>query len=150
MVATTGGAPIGSEPGQEALAARMACLDVLTEFFQLVDSGHASRALELFTEDAEMVVNGVAASGEALRAGLAARETDGIKRLHLPGEPSFRLVNSDEAETEILLQLFHLGPGQDKKPTARTLTHIKDRFVRDEQRVWRLAHRMVTVLAGDE
>jgi hypothetical protein len=150
VVAPDGGAPIGAEPSPEALAARTACLDVLTTFFRLVDSGRASQALELFTEDAEMVLNGVTLSGETLRAGMTARDTDGIRRLHLPGEPSFRLLNAGEAETEILLQLFHLGADQDKGPAARTLTHIKDRFVRNEQHVWRLARRTVTVLAGGE
>ncbi|MCI2420025.1 nuclear transport factor 2 family protein [Saccharopolyspora sp. K220] len=141
---------IGAEPDPATAQARIACLEVITTFFQLVDGGHASRTVELLTTDAEMTIGDVTVKGEELAAAMRKRETDGIRRVHFSAEPSFRLLGPDEAETETLLQLFHLGDEQKLGPAARALTHLKDRFVRGGDGVWRLSRRAVTILAGSE
>lgn len=68
-----------------------------------------------------MTADDVAVKGEMLAAALRKRETDGIKRVHFPAESSFRLLGPDEAETETLLQLFHLGDEQVLGPAARAV-----------------------------
>ncbi|MDX3231894.1 nuclear transport factor 2 family protein [Streptomyces sp. ME19-01-6] len=136
---------VGQESDVDFLKARTACLDIVTTSLRLVDSGQATKALELFTDDGELVLGNTVISGDALRAALAQRETDGIRRLHLPGEPLFRLLTPDVAKTETVLQLFHLGTDG---TSPRAVSRLTDRFVRDEQHVWRLSRRTTTILAG--
>jgi ketosteroid isomerase-like protein len=146
----TGTAVAGSEADPAVLQAWLACTDVITAFFRLVDAGQASRTLELFTDDAVMRMGDVEISGDALRSAMRGRETDGIRRVHFPTPASFRLTADGRAEAQTLLQLFILGDEQAAGPKARALTRLNDRFVRGEDRVWRLAERAVTVLAGGE
>lgn len=140
--------PVGAEPDDELVRARIACLDVIATFFRLIDTSQAARALELFTDDAELIIGGMVASGDHLRRTLLDKESDGIKRVYLPGESSFWLVTPDVALADTPLQVFRFHPGQETDTSAITITHIRDRFVRNEQRVWRVSRRMVTVLAG--
>jgi hypothetical protein len=130
--------------------ARIARLDVITTFFQLVDSGHTSRTLELFTPEPEMTLGDVTVTGDGLTAAMRNRETDGVRRLHFPAESSFRLPATDQAEAETLLQLYILSDDHANGPTARALTQVKDRFARGDDGIWRLSRRAVTVLAGSE
>jgi hypothetical protein len=80
---------------------------------------------------------------DALRGATVQRRTDGISRVQLAGEPSFRLPASACAET--LMQWFRLGTRWTSAPAGLRLT---DRFERDERNVGRLSRRTTTVLAG--
>jgi hypothetical protein len=143
--------PAGKEAGLEELLARAACADVVAQFFRFVDSGQATRATELFTEDAEMSSGDVTATGDTIRQMLSLRETDGKRRLHFPTQISFELTSSTEATSQTLLQLFVLNnddPGG--TPQIRAITHVDDVFVRTEGLGWRLRRRRVTILAGSD
>ncbi|MFE7156986.1 nuclear transport factor 2 family protein [Streptomyces sp. NPDC057636] len=139
---------VGAEPDDELVRARIACLDVIATFFRLIDTGQATKALELFTDDAELIVGGMVASGDHLRRALLDEENDGVRRVYLPGESSFWLVTPNVALADTPLQVFQFHHGQGTETSAFTITHIRDRFVRNEQRVWRVSRRVVTVLAG--
>jgi hypothetical protein len=139
-----------TEPDLTATQAQLACSDVIARFFKLVDGGQASKTMDLFTHDAVMKMGDISLSGDALRAAMAGRETDGVRRVHVASPSSFRLTADGSAEAETLLQLFVLGEDQANGPKSRALTRLNDRFVRGDDHVWRLAERVVTVLAGGE
>lgn len=150
MSRAPGGVAAGAEPDPAVTRAWLACTDVITTFFRLVDDGQASKTLELFTDDAVMQVGETRLTGEALQSAMRGREIDGVRRVHFAAPSSFCLTADGEAEAETLLQLFVLGDEQADGPQARALTRITDRLVRGEDQVWRVARRIVTVLAGGE
>ena len=143
--------PAGKEAELEELQAHAACSDVIAQFFRYVDSGQATRAAGLFTEDAEMSSGDLTATGEQIRAILSIRETDGKRRLHFPTEISFELTSPNEANAQTLLQLFVLNDENPQaSPQVRAITHVDDVLVRTDGDGWRLSRRRVTILAGSE
>jgi hypothetical protein len=144
------GMTAGAEPDAAVTRAWLACTDVITTFFRLVDDGQAGKTMDLFTEDAVMQMGETSLTGAALQSAMRSRETDGVRRVHFAAPSSFRLVADGEAEAETLLQLFSLGDDQSGGPKARALTRVNDRLVRGEDQIWRVAARMVTVLVGGE
>jgi hypothetical protein len=121
---------VGTELGGAETAARAACFDVIVRFFELVDSDQAAKTLDLLTPDAELSLGELRLRGERLKAAMEAREKDGIRRLHFPAEPMFRMISPEEAETETLLQLFHLTEDTSVVPPPRALTRLRDQFLR--------------------
>ncbi|MDV3128204.1 nuclear transport factor 2 family protein [Mycobacterium sp. 21AC1] len=138
---------VGSEPHLAVAQARAACLDVVTRFFRLVDSGQAAQALKLFTPDGLLIAGGKTFRGATLAEVVDGRGPDGVQRRHFPVETSFRLVSADIAEVETLLQVLELGPQRSGVPVAHTLVH--DIFVRDESSSWRIYRRVVRILAAE-
>ncbi|RYF38076.1 MAG: hypothetical protein EOO27_51410, partial [Comamonadaceae bacterium] len=64
MVSTTSAEFIaGTEPEFAQIQARMACLDLVTSFFELVDAGHAARTADLFTSDGTLNIVGKSIEG---------------------------------------------------------------------------------------
>lgn len=138
---------VGNEPSPAVVQARAACLDVVTRFFHLVDSGQAAQASKLFTPDGLLIAGGKTFRGAALAAAVNGRDSDGVQRRHYPVEASFRLVSVDIAEVETLLQVFKLDPQRSGVPVAHTLVH--DIFVRDGGSSWRIYRRVVRILAAE-
>jgi hypothetical protein len=122
---------------------------VIAQFFRFVDSGQATRAAELFTEDGEMSSGDFVATGEQIRSILSIRETDGKKRLHFPTRISFELISPTEATAQTLLQLFVPNAEGSEATQVRAITHVDDVLIRLDGR-WLLKRRRVTVLAGKE
>jgi hypothetical protein len=142
----------GTEPDAAALRARAACLDVIDAFFRRVDGGEAARTAELFTPDGELVMGRTSFTGAGLAAALRARQEDAGKRgVHVPAASSFRLLSPGEAEAETYLHLYrHADRREGGPPAARAVTLLRDRFVRGADGRWRIARRVVDVVAGGE
>ncbi|MFD5572350.1 nuclear transport factor 2 family protein [Streptomyces cadmiisoli] len=142
----------GTEPDLAELRARAACMDVIDAFFRWVDDGEAERTVELFTPNGELVMDQAHFTGTALTAAMRARQDATSKSgVHVPAASSFRLLAPGEAETHTYLHLYRDADQQDgHPPVARAVTQIKDRFVRGEDGRWRIARRVVNVVAGGE
>jgi hypothetical protein len=140
----------GTQPELAAIQARLACLDLVTEFFELVDDGHAARTAELFTADAELILGRTFTGAESIRAAMQARQDD-VERetAHVPAQPSFRLLSPDRAEGRTYVHVYRLDLDQ-STPSAYALSLLTDAYARGVDGRWRFARRELTVLAGGE
>ena len=140
----------GSPPELAAVQARLACSDLVTSFFELVDDGHAARTAELFTVDAELILGRTFNGVDSIRAAMQVRQDDvERKTAHVPAQSSFRLLGPDRAEGRTYVQVYRLDLDQ-STPTAYALSLLTDAFARGVDGRWRFARRELAVLAGGE
>lgn len=142
----------GTEPDLAAVQARVACLDVIDAFFRRVDGGEAARTVELFTTDGELVMGSSSFSGSGLAAAMRARQEDSGKQgVHVPATSSFHLLSPAEAEVRTYLHLYRQADQRaDTTPVPRAVTLLTDRFVKGDDGRWRIARRVVDIIAGGE
>jgi hypothetical protein len=142
----------GTEPDLMALRARAACLDVIDAFFRRVDGGEAARTVELFTTDGELVMGSSSFSGAGLAAAMRTRQEDSGKQgVHIPAASSFRLLSPIEAEVQTYLHLYRQADQRaGTAPKPRAVTLLRDRFVKGDDGRWRIARRVVDIVAGGE
>jgi hypothetical protein len=112
---------VGGEPSPEELAVRLACLDVASRFYDVVDQGRATLATELFTADAELALGPERWVGTGqIAAAMAAREANVERRtVHITVPTSFRVLGPEQAEAESLLQLLVWGRRGKRCPTPQ-------------------------------
>jgi hypothetical protein len=127
----------------------LACQSVLYAFAERIDTGRASQAVELFTDDARFAAGPRVAEGRAqLAAAFAAREANSARRTrHLMLNPI--CVPDGEAAMEVrsTLALFVLEP--EAKPLAPSaLLACTDRLLRGADGRWRIASRRLELVAG--
>jgi hypothetical protein len=140
----------GDPPELAAVQARLACLDLVTRFFELVDDGHAAGTADLFTADAVLILGRKFTGIESIRAAMQVRQDDvERKTAHVPAQPSFRLLGPDRAEGRTFVQVYRLDLDQ-STPTTYALSLLTDAFARGPDGRWRFARRELTVLAGGE
>jgi SnoaL-like domain len=139
---------IGAEPGLSALQARAACVDLVVTTARLVSAGLPEQTFELFTDDYQLVRNGITHERRDLEAGARSRGHDGVRRLHIPSQSSFRLVSSDTAETETDVAIYVFDEDVTSVPAPRALVHASDSFSRGADGSWRMSRRTVSVIAG--
>jgi hypothetical protein len=140
----------GNPPELAAVQARLACLDLVTRFFELVDDGHAAGAADLFTADAELILGSKFTGIESIRAAMQIRQDDAERKTaHVPAQPSFRLLGPDRAEGRTYVQVYRLDLDQ-STPTTYALSLLTDAFARGPDGRWRFAKRELAVLAGGE
>ena len=140
----------GGEPSPEELAVRVACLDVASRFYDVIDQGRATLTTELFTADAELALGPDRWVGTGqIAAAMAAREANVERRTaHIAIPRSFRVLGPEQAEADSLLQLFVLGTQGEAVPHPAALSRVRDSFRRGDDNRWRLSRREVTVIAG--
>jgi len=132
----------------DEIRARVACLDVVGRFFELVDDGRADEAASLLTPDVELTVNGRLLRGAEVRAMLSDRAADTARRTaHVASPIVFRRTSADEARLSSHLQHYVLG-GERTAAAPDSLARIDDVFRRDDTGTWRLARRTLTTIAG--
>jgi 3-phenylpropionate/cinnamic acid dioxygenase small subunit len=138
----------GAQPTHEDAGAQLACLAVINTFAYLIDNGMAARAVDLFTDAAEMKsAQGVIKGAVALRKTMATREADVQRRTrHQVTNVIFHEVSSQAAKAQSVLWLYVLG-GSDQM-TPRAITVFDDEFTRGPDDRWRFAKRTATLLAG--
>jgi hypothetical protein len=138
---------VGAEPDLATLEARSACIDIVASIARLVSSGMPEKTFELFTEDYQLIRDGVTHTRTDLEANARSRRPDGVRRLHFPSQSVFRLVTPDTAETETYVAVYVLDSSGDV-PAPRTLVHASDAFARRPDGIWRMSRRTVSVIAG--
>lgn len=143
-------ATIGAEPDLATLRAESACRRLAHEFLALVDSGQASAAVELFTEDGELIADGQTIAGRAaLTAFFQAREANTARKtLHVATPVSFELVSENEAIQESLLQIYLTDNWAGDGGKTELLTRMIDRLHRDMNGQWRFRSRTSVMIAG--
>jgi hypothetical protein len=141
---------VGVAPSPEEQAVRVACLEVASRFYQVVDQGRATLATELLTADAELALGTERCVGtEQIAAAMAAREADVERRtMHITVPTSFRVLGPERAEAESQLQLYVLGTQGQDGPHLSALSHVRDSFRRGQDRRWRLSRREINVIIG--
>jgi len=114
--------------GTEGFAAgRLACLNLVHAYNNHIDSGHAERVPELFTEDASLEVGGHALTGiDAIRAAMQARSANTERRtVHASSNVEFTDVSERTAAATSTVLLFVLGvdaPVPQARSSAATTT----------------------------
>jgi SnoaL-like domain len=140
----------GTPPRAAAVQARLACSDLVTSFFELVDDGHAARTAELFTADAELILGKTFTGVASIRAAMQVRQDDAERKTaHVPAQSSFRLLGPDRAEGRTFVQVYRLDLDQ-STPATYALSLLTDAFARGSDGRWRFARRELSVLAGGE
>jgi uncharacterized protein (TIGR02246 family) len=130
-------------PGVDARSAA-ACHAVLVEFLAAIDHGHASTALDLFTEDASFTARGQQLHGrEAISGFLTQREVETDRQtVHIIANETARTDDTREAVTldAVLVLLVRNEAGQ----------YVIDRVLDTTQQVvptpagWRITSRDTT------
>ncbi|MET7992147.1 nuclear transport factor 2 family protein [Amycolatopsis sp. NPDC005232] len=148
MSAAAGTRVVGREPELGAALARIACVDVINATMRFVDEKRATDTLALYTDDAVMQFGDKELDREALAESMRIRETDDVRRVHVPGQTDFWLEGPGKARAVTLLQLFNLGPDGSVVPPLQAITRLEDELVRSADGIWRIARRVVRPLAG--
>jgi len=135
--------PITPDPGVDADSAA-ACHAVLVEFLAAIDHGHASTALDLFTEDASFTARGQQLQGrDAISGFLTEREAEtGRQTVHIIVNETARTDDKREALTldAVLVLLVRNEAGH--YVTDRVLDTTQQ-FV-PTQEGWRISRRDTT------
>ena len=142
--------PAGTTAEAAALTAIAACQDVMHAYAELVDSGRASRVVELFTDDAtfEPVPGRTVRGRHQLARVFAAREANTERRtLHIVANPVV-VVDGETATGHSTFLLFILGEPRSAGVAPDALVYCADRFERGEDGRWRIADRRLQTLAG--
>jgi len=143
---------VGTERSAAELAAVAACTAVLNAYADWIDEGHASRVVDLFTEDAVFEAGPLTLSGRAqLVAAFTAREADATRRTrHLVLNPSYAGAEDGVLEVRSILLLFVLDATADPALPLepRALVHCVDRMMRGADARWRIARRSLQLVAG--
>jgi len=127
---------------------RLACLNLIHAYNNYIDTGHADRVPELFTDDAVLDVGGRALTGiDVIRAAMKARAANTERRTtHLTSNVQFGDVGERAAAAGSVLLLFVLDATDPRAPTA--IVRCKDAFVRLDDGEWRFRRRSLSVVAG--
>jgi uncharacterized protein (TIGR02246 family) len=138
----------GIERTPRQLAAEFACRNLIHAFADHIDQGAAAKAVDLFTDDAEMGGAGQSIKGrDAIGQVLAAREANTSRRTrHQVTNVMFELTSPETAVAQSLLCVFVLGVSEE--PTIGALSEFRDEFACDGEGRWRFARREATILAG--
>ena len=143
------GAVATSGPTHLETEAHLVCEQLFLAFHGHIDDGHATRSLDLLTEDAVFEVRGTRHEGrEAIGRFLRAREEDVTRRTrHLAS--NFRFVRDSEraAHASANLTLF-TGVGEDGRRLAlEAVIDCELAFVRGDDGEWRIGRRRHTRFA---
>jgi ketosteroid isomerase-like protein len=137
------------------VAARFACADVVRASFQLIDDGHATQAVALYTADGTLTlsdatkqVGDVTLRGADLHGAMLEREAAARTTVHVLTPSAFRLTGPDVAESDCHLQLYVLGDDRSASPRPRALSQVRDVLARGADGAWRISARRITILAG--
>jgi hypothetical protein len=137
-----------SHAGTEGCTAgRLACLNLVHAYNNYIDTGHADRVPELFTDDAVLDVGRALTGIDAIRAAMQARAANTERRTtHVISNVQFTDVGERTAATTSVLLLFVLDATDPLAPTA--IIRCKDEFVRFDNGEWRFRRRSLSVVAG--
>lgn len=138
--------PANSLP--EQLHAQTACQDLIYRFAFHIDSGEATKNVDLFTESAQMCLAESFLSGHGqIRMAMAAREADVARKTrHQVTNIVFERTDADCARARSLLFLYVLGG--DEELSAHAITAFDDEFRRGADGQWLFSRRNATILAG--
>jgi hypothetical protein len=127
-------------------AERLACLNLVHAYNNYIDTGHADRVPELFTDDAVLDVGRALTGTDAIRTAMQARATNTERRTtHVTSNVQFTDIGESTAATTSVLLLFVL----DNDPPAPTaIIRCEDEFVRLDTNEWRFQRRTLSVVAG--
>jgi hypothetical protein len=127
-------------------AERLACLNLVHAYNNYVDTGHADRVPELFTDDAVLDVGRALAGIDAIRVAMQARAANTERRTtHVTSNVQFTDIGKRTAATTSVLLLFVLD---EDPPTPTAIIRCDDEFVRADDNEWRFRRRMLTVVSG--
>jgi len=132
----------------EQLHAQTACQDLIYRFVFNIDSGEATKNVDLFTESAEMGLANVFLRGHGqIATAMAAREADVARKTrHQITNIVFERTDADCARARSLLFLYVLGG--DEELSAHAITTFDDEFRRGADGQWLFSRRNATILAG--
>jgi hypothetical protein len=128
----------GTESSPAELAARAACLDVVEEFYRLVDHGRAKEAAGLFTADAVLHTDKRYSGKDAIVSFLTARDTRPTTGMHVVSGPDFRQESADQLDVTAVVLLY--ARADDGSPTLLRAGEYTHRCRRIDGR-WMLAGR---------
>ena len=121
----------------------------MINYFALhIDSGAASKNVDLFTDDAEMASPERGVKGRTqLEFVMTTREADTARKTcHQVSNIVFHRTGPDTATAKSLLCLYVLG--DDDELGVRAISVFDDEFARDSSGRWRFSRRFTTTLAG--
>jgi len=127
--------------------ARLACLDLVHAYNNHIDTGHADRVPDLFTDDAVLDVGFALTGIDAIRAAMQARAANTERRTtHVTANVQFTDVGDRTATTTSVLLLFVLDDDEPGAPTA--IIRCEDDFVHSDDGGWRFQRRSLSVVSG--
>jgi hypothetical protein len=125
----------------------LACLNLVHAYNNYVDTGHADRVPELFTDDAVLDVGRRVAGIDAIRIVMQARAANIERRTtHVTSNVQFTDVGQRSAAATSVVVLFVLNTEEPLAPAA--IIRCNDEFVRLDNSEWRFARRSLSVVAG--
>jgi len=141
-------------------AAQLACMNLLVAYCHHIDSGHASRNVDLFTEDGSLIAR--MEVGENVDPAVDARgrlqlaavfdERDravGRRTKHVSCNPRITFVSSDKGHGSSTTVMYLLSAQDPFSATvAHSITECEDVFLRGPLGEWRIASRSVRLVAG--
>jgi ketosteroid isomerase-like protein len=137
--------PLAGTEGFEA--ARLACLNLIHAYNNEIDTGHADRVPELFTDDGVLAIGRTLTGIDAIRAAMQARVDNTARRTtHLTSNVQFTDVGDRFAATTSTVLLFVLGA--DGPPAPAAIIRCNDEFIRVDAGEWRFRRRSLSVVAG--
>ena len=126
---------------------RLACLNLIHAYNNYVDTGHADRVPDLFTDDAVLDVGRALTGIETIRAVMRARAANTERRTtHVSSNVQFTDVGERTAAATSVLLLFVLDGNDPRAPSA--IIRCKDEFVCLEDSEWRFKRRSLSIVAG--
>ncbi len=127
---------------------RLACLNLIHAYNNYIDTGHADRVPDLFTDDAVLDVGGRKLTGiDVIRAAMKARAANTERRTtHLTSNVQFSDVGERAAAAASVLLLFVLSASEPLAPTA--ILRCEDEFVCRNDSEWRFKRRSLSIVAG--
>ena len=140
---------IGAEVPPQSEAARLACLDVAYSAFALVDFGRASAALDLYSKNIVMDIEGERLDRKAREERSRKREADKSRKTrHVVSNFLFRQVDERTAYALSLVTIFFEDASGVRGATPAVVADCADRYERSADGKWRIAYRYLQPVAG--
>lgn len=126
------------------ISAREACENLVISYANLIDSGRASEATSLFTENASLTLPTTRAQGAEIKDALITRQLDTTRKTcHIISNFQFSMLTARKAKATSVTTLYVFA--EDILPiTPTSIVRNDDEFLLTKDGEWRIQNRLTS------